>query len=92
MKLAAKVLSLLAIATLHVLAIFYLYRGRHIGWPFCDSDAVVFFLPSAVAFAADLAVAFWIGRSAGWAIPIAFAAALVSFWMAMTVAINTFGS
>ena len=88
----ARWLLLLAIAALHVFAIFFLYRGRRLGQPFCDSDGIVFFLPTALALVAYAAVIVWITESAIWAISISLTATFLSFWLAMIVSLNTYGS
>ena len=91
MKFAAKLLLLPTVSALHVLAIFYLYRRRHLGQPLCDSDALVFVLPTALGCAAYLGILLWMRRSAASAIPIAVGATFVSFSFGVTVAINAFG-
>ena len=91
MKFAAKLLLLLAIPALHVVAIFYLYRGRHLAQIFYDSDAIVFFLPSAFAYAAYFVILLWMRRSADRALLMSIGATLGSFWLAMVVALNSFG-
>ena len=88
-------LLLVTIPALHVLAIFFLYRGRVLGQPFCNSDEIVFYLPTMLAFAAYVAVLIWMKTSAGWviaAVLISLVATFLSFWLAMVVSLNTYGS
>lgn len=90
MRIIATILLLLATVLLHVMAIFLLYRGRYLGYAICNSDLFVFFVPSVLA----LAIYFSAGRLRWSEITsgiVAGVATLVSFSVAMTVAINVYG-